>query len=99
MPPCCLQAEANIQSKEQALQLEHQQMASVPVADNDIIHLNIGGSLLSTKRLTLTQVGLLRVHAPGITAVSSNSQFVKHVACRLKGLLWLQDLMDTGSNV
>ena len=73
MPSCCLQAEANIKSKEQALQLERQQMASVPVADNDVIHLNVGGSLTSTKRLTLTQVGLLRVHAQGITAVSSNA--------------------------
>ena len=73
-------------------------MASVPVADNDIIHLNIGGSLMSTKRLTLTQVGLLTVHAPGITAVSSRPQCVKHVAYRLKGLLWLQGSMGTGSN-
>ena len=31
-------------------------MAGVPVADNDVLDLNVGGALLTTKRATMTQV-------------------------------------------
>lgn len=33
-------------------------MTSIPVADNDVLSLNVGRTLLTTKRSTLTQVHL-----------------------------------------
>ena len=42
-------------SRQQALQLEDVAKRAKPVSDSDIIRLNVGGTLLSTKRSTLTQ--------------------------------------------
>ncbi len=33
-------------------------MTTIPVAENDVLSLNVGGTLLTTKRSTLTQVHL-----------------------------------------
>lgn len=53
-----LQAEDILRQKTEALQKEREIMAKVPVADNDLLTLNIGGSIQVTKRSTLTQVAL-----------------------------------------
>ena len=46
------------QLAQQAAQLsqEKQQMTAVGIADNDVLDLNVGGTLLSVKRSTLVQV-------------------------------------------
>lgn len=47
-----------IRSRKHTAALEHEKklMQTVAVADNDVANLNVGGSLLSTKKCTLTQV-------------------------------------------
>ena len=52
----CVQAQADLQQGKEALKQEKALMQTLPVADNDIVNLNVGGTLLSTKRSTLTQV-------------------------------------------
>ena len=48
------------QLAKQATQLseEKQKMTAVGIADNDVLDLNVGGTLLSVKRSTLVQVRL-----------------------------------------
>lgn len=58
-----LQAEGDLRQKTVALQKEKEIMAKVPVADNDLLTLNIGGSIQVTKRSTLTQVALTSAHS------------------------------------
>ena len=57
-----LQAEGNLRQNFEALQKEKETMAKVPVADNDILTLNVGGTIVVTKRATLIQVALASVH-------------------------------------
>ena len=52
----CTQEQSELKQQLEALQREKELMQSVAVADNDIVNLNIGGTLMSSKRLTLTQV-------------------------------------------
>lgn len=54
--------EGDLRQKFEAQQKEKGMMAKVPVADNDILPLNVGGTILATKRATLTQVALASVH-------------------------------------
>ncbi len=51
-----LKAHANLARDRQALELEKEQMQHVSVADNDVLTLNVGGTILCTHRSTLTQV-------------------------------------------
>ena len=51
-----LKAHANLARDRQALELEKEQMQHVSVAENDIVTLNVGGTILCTNRSTLTQV-------------------------------------------
>ena len=51
-----LQAEGKLKNQVAAFEQEKILMTTVPVADNDILTLNVGGTLLATKRSTLTQV-------------------------------------------
>ena len=53
-----LQAESDLRQKAEALQKEKAIMAKLPVADNDILTLNVGGTIFVTKRATLIQVAL-----------------------------------------
>ena len=50
------QAQTKLKRDVEAFEQEKKMMATVPVADNDILYLNVGGELVSTKRSTLTQV-------------------------------------------
>ena len=52
----CMQAQAALTQDKEAFEREKDLMQTVPAADNDIVNLNVGGTLLSTKRSTLTQV-------------------------------------------
>ncbi|KAL3135141.1 hypothetical protein ABBQ32_008076 [Trebouxia sp. C0010 RCD-2024] len=48
-------AEANLKKEVAALAREEESMARNSAADHDIIHLNVGGTVLATRRSTLTQ--------------------------------------------
>ena len=52
-----------MKQKVEALQHEKETMAKVPVADNDITTVNVGGTHFLTKRATLTQVNQLLASA------------------------------------
>lgn len=52
-----------MKQKVEALQHEKEMMAQVPVADNDILTVNVGGTHFLTKRATLTQVNQLLASA------------------------------------
>ena len=54
-------AQALFDGKVQLFEQENKLMSSVPIADNDVLDLNVGGSLICTKRSTLTQVGVFPV--------------------------------------
>lgn len=54
--PHCLQDQAELKQQIGLFEQEKKLMATVPVADNDVLSLNVGGTLLTTKRSTLTQV-------------------------------------------
>ena len=47
---------AKMKAELDAYNAEKQRMKAVEVSDNDIIHLNVGGHKLTTKRSTLCQV-------------------------------------------
>lgn len=47
-----------VAQKAAQLRQEKQQMTTVGVADHDVLDLNVGGTLLSVKRSTLTQARL-----------------------------------------
>ena len=53
---CLLQAQSKLQCQVEALEEEKRIMQTVPVAASDILNLNIGGTLITTKRSTLMQV-------------------------------------------
>ena len=55
-----VQAQALLHEEVQHFAQENRLMTSVQVADNDVLELNVGGSLMTTKRSTLTQVGIFR---------------------------------------
>ena len=54
---CAAKAEAALDDRASHFADENKQMATVPVADNDVVDVNVGGTIVSTKRSTLTQVG------------------------------------------
>lgn len=54
------QARVDLERQTEAFRHEQQRMQAVIVADDDIVNLNVGGTLLSTRRSTLTQVGLVQ---------------------------------------
>lgn len=54
-----VQAKVDLKQQSEALQRERELMQKMAVADIDIVNLNVGGTLLSTKRSTLTQVSAL----------------------------------------
>ena len=51
-----IQARAQLKHEVEAFELEKAMMARVAVADDDVLNLNVGGKLFTTKRSTLTQV-------------------------------------------
>lgn len=51
-----LQGEAELKRQIEVFEQEKKLMTTVAVADNDVLNLNTGGTLLATKRSTLTQV-------------------------------------------
>ena len=51
-----LKAHANLARDRQALEFEKEQVQHTTVAVNDILTLNVGGTILCTNRSTLTQV-------------------------------------------
>ena len=52
----CAQAQDEVRRQLAALEQEKKLMQTLDVADNDIVDLNVGGTLFSTKRSTLMQV-------------------------------------------
>lgn len=54
--PCAAQAQANLKQQIEALESEKKLMQTKAVTDRDIVDLNVGGTVLSTMRSTLTQV-------------------------------------------
>ncbi len=54
---CAAKAEAALDDRANHFADENKQMATVPVADNDVVDINVGGTIVSTKRSSLTQVG------------------------------------------
>lgn len=50
------QTEARLKEEQTNLDIEKRTMAQVKVADNDIVDINVGGRLLTTKRGSLTQL-------------------------------------------
>ena len=50
------QAEVTLEHEVAALAKEKELMATTTAADNDVIYLNVGGTVCATKRSTLTQV-------------------------------------------
>lgn len=102
---CATQAEAALDNRVKHFEDENKQMTTVHVADNDIIDINIGGTIVSTKRSTLTQVGCcgtyrtIHIH----TGCNRLTQVVLCVsklqtACRQKGRPWLPDSVDVGNS-
>ncbi len=53
---CGTQAEAALDDRFKHFEDENKQMTTVQVADNDIVDISVGGTIVSTKRSTLTQV-------------------------------------------
>ena len=66
-----MQAETDLLHGQQALEDEKAQMQSIPAADNDLVHLNVGGHLMTTKRSTLTQVLSMQSIATSLHAASA----------------------------
>ena len=102
---CATQAEAALNDRVKHFEDENKQMTTVEVADNDIIDINIGGTIVSTKRSTLTQVGCCGTyHTIQIpTGCNRLIQVVLCVsklqtACRQKGRPWLPDSLDVGNS-
>lgn len=50
------QEQKELKQQKEAFVREKKLMQTVAVADNDIVNLSVGGTLMSTKRSTLTQV-------------------------------------------
>jgi len=51
-----MEEQAKLKHDTEAFEQEKKSMATVAVAENDVLNLNVGGTLLATKRSTLTQV-------------------------------------------
>ena len=67
-----MQAHSELKQQLAALEREKELMQTVAVADSDIVNLNVGGTLMSSKRLTLTQVG---------TVCNNNDSLGEKVIC------------------
>ena len=55
------QAEANLKKEAASLTKEKELMARTSPANHDLIHLNVGGTVLTTRRSTLTQVHIASI--------------------------------------
>ncbi len=99
---CATQAEAALDDRAKNFADENKQMTTFPVADNDVVDINVGGTILSTKRSTLTQVGHFIYHTTP-TFLYIHTQFVLCIlefltACRQKDRPWLPDSVDVGNS-
>ena len=104
-----MQAQALLDEKLKHSEQENKLMTSVQVADNDVLEINVGGSLISTKRSTLTQVSILHVtlsanfksrfQCLSLRIDANSAQGFSLYMCRPKGLPWLPGSAGAGNNV
>lgn len=99
----CAQAEAALDDRAKHFEDENKQMTTVQVADNDIVDMNVGETIVSTKRSTLTQVGCCSTYRTIPTVLYIHTQVVLCIfnletACRQKGRPWLPDSVDVGNS-
>jgi len=102
---CATQAEAALDDRVKHFEDENKQMTTVQVADNDIVDINVGGTIVSTKRSTLTQVGCCGTYRTIHTHTGCHrlTQVVLCVsklqkACRQKDRPGLPDSVDVGNS-